>query len=242
MSDIYLSIRVYEDTTPFDLLMLISLEGFRQPKSLVSSTASKCLYVTERNTGILCIWKITIEDHRKTKWLCNLTDALELTVSSEGHVVVLQYDQTHDKYFLSIYGSDALLIRKIFLPNDIYHPWKAILKPNQQVLTVHWRVEKIDDANYRNTGVISLVMSTGQIIDQIDIKDTALRTENDGVRWPLDLNAARVNDFDLNNAKCMCAEPHFGGTRRGSEAIVSSLIVPFFYKQFVLKDIEANPL
>src|SRR6218665_553520 len=220
--------------------MLISLEGFRQPKSLVSSTASKCLYVTERNTGLLCIWKITIEDHRKTKWLCNLTDALELTVSSEGHVVVLQYDQTHDKYFLSIYGSDALLIRKIFLPNDIYHPWKAILKPNQQVLTVHWRVEKIDDANYRNTGVISLVMSTGQIIDQIDIKDTALRTENDGVRWPLDLNDARINDFDLNNAKCMVSRQLVYGHFVYDTSSTDISSTDIWYTMIFLAEIEAG--
>lgn len=168
----YVSIGVYENTTPFDLLLLLPLEEIKAPSGLVSSVASECLYFMDIKTS--CIWKITIEDYRVTKWLCNLnTPSGLLTVSNDGQVVVLQHGQWLTDNCLDIYGSDAVFIRRIYLSNDIYLPLNAIMKPNGQFVIVHWGDMRTKDMNQSDVfQVASLVTSAGQIIDQAHSTET----------------------------------------------------------------------
>lgn len=106
------SIRVFEDTAPFDLLMLIPLDEIGIPCDLKLSAASQCLYVVDLNSS--CIWKITLEDdHQVTKWLCSLKRVLGIVVTSDGRVVVLHVDETSSEQSVEIYGSDAVSIRTV---------------------------------------------------------------------------------------------------------------------------------
>lgn len=202
LSDFFVSIRIYEGTTPFDLLMLIHLEEIiKNPWYLASSAASECLYLTGFNSS--CIWKIALEDHKVTKWRCDLKSPGPVTVSTDGQVVVLQEDQTYNKHILNIYGLDAVLIRTIDLSDDIYYPLRAILKPNGQFIVVH-RINMT--TRYINKTkfilAISLVTTNGQIINQVYvIKDVFMNSANDGICWSLISDAAEINDFDINNSE-----------------------------------------
>src|SRR6218665_1516651 len=76
------SMRVYEDTPPFDLIMLTTFEEVNHFRYFGFDAATGCFYIL--NSASSCIWKFTIEDHKLTKWLCNLVQPISLTVSTDG--------------------------------------------------------------------------------------------------------------------------------------------------------------
>ena len=110
------SIRVYEETPPFDLLMLIPLEEVAPFLECAFDAALNCIYILDLNLS--CIWKFTVEDHKLTKWLCNLVQPIRVTVSTDGQVVVLRHE-LDTSIELDVYASNSAFIRKIVLPNDI---------------------------------------------------------------------------------------------------------------------------
>lgn len=109
------SMRIYEDTPPFDLIMLTTVEEVNQFRYFGFDAASSCFYIL--NSASSCIWKFTIEDHKLTKWLCNLVQPISLTVSTDGQVVVLRDGEASTE--LEIYGPNATLVRRNAMPYNI---------------------------------------------------------------------------------------------------------------------------
>ena len=196
------SIRIYENTVPFDLLMLIPLEEIVYPRVIVSSPTSECLYVTDLHSP--CIWKLTIEGP-VTKWICSRARKLSVTVATNGQVVVLQFNDSFVDTFVEILTSDGVLIRTINLQNDLWIQ-HAILKPNGQlVIVVH---SSANSANGSVTWSISLVTNNGQIIDHVTITDENYFYTKTVSCWSLDLTVAHVNDSDLKSYSECFASKH----------------------------------
>ena len=197
------SIRVYEDTVPFDLLMLITLEETAHPRHLVLNPSSDCLYVANPS----CIWKITTEG-QVIKWICrpNLTSIMGVTVATDGEVVVLQRNKTYLEQFFEIFTSDAIFIRRIYLPNYVWTRY-AILKPDGQLIIVH---ETRDDVSVFYS--ISLAANNGQIIHVGLINLTSEgyfpnRRNRTPLCWSIDLEVAHVNSYDVASiSECFAVE------------------------------------
>lgn len=189
------SIRVYQYSTPFDLQMIISLDKINSLFDLASSSASECLYVADLNTS--CIWKIDIDYHVVTKWICNLKYILGITVSNDGEVVVLQSDEMSKKTYLEVYGSDAIFIRRVDLSPAINKPRRAIIKPDGQFIIVE-RLERDE----RYCLVITLLSMNGQIHGQAIVTGRGRYFE--GMCWSFDTDAIRVNELDIMyNSECI---------------------------------------
>lgn len=118
------SIRVYDSTAPFDLLMLIPVEEVSLASYPVSGITFEYIYVADFISA--CIWKITLHDHQVRKWLCNLKSFLAVTITLNGQVVVLHRNETSGNKFVEIYGSDAVLILAMDVTNDL-NPLNGIL-------------------------------------------------------------------------------------------------------------------
>lgn len=124
------SIRVYDDTLPFDLLYLILIEEVNRAEQFVADATLNCFYILDSP----CIWKFTIRDQKLTKWLSDLVDPISLTVSTDGQLVVLRRDETWIE--LEIYESDGSFARRIRLFNSsdnklrpIYRTFSSINDP-----------------------------------------------------------------------------------------------------------------
>ena len=96
--------------------MLIPLGEVTSSWESASDAALNCIYILDLNLS--CIWKFTIEDHKLTKWLCNLVQPISVTVSTDGQVVVLRHE-LDTSIELDIYASNSAFIRKSVVTNDI---------------------------------------------------------------------------------------------------------------------------
>lgn len=123
------SIRVYDDIIPFDLTMLIPMEIIREPRDFVFSPMLKHLYVVDSDP--FCVWKITLGDHKVTKWLSDVGSYFTLSVSSDDEVLLLRPG------VLEIYGPDAVLRRRITFSGTFYSLLEVIPKSNEQFIIVH---------------------------------------------------------------------------------------------------------
>lgn len=148
------SIRVFDDTTPFDLVMLILFEQMHNVSLIAPSTASNCLYFADDQSS--CIWRLSLEDHQVTKWFCSPVLLWGFTVSTDGQVVVVQGNETYMATFLEIYSSDAVLIRRIELL-DIWVPITRILEP---------------DNLWHHVSIINLVAAIGRVIGPVNATGT----------------------------------------------------------------------
>lgn len=214
--DAITSIRVYETTTPFDLLMVIPLEEIYRPRYLVSSAASECLYVTDGYSE--CIWNITIEG-QATKWLCslcNLTYTFGVTVSTDGQVVVLRgrlYKRTLTQ-FVEIYTPNAVFIRRIHLSNHVITD-NAILKPDGQLIIVYV-------SSYRNlyvTWVISLVNTNGEVISHVNLTSYY----SNETCWSFGSDATQLNDSVVRYKSYCTTHP------RNAYLLLEGNIIPLFW-------------
>lgn len=213
------SVRVYDIKAPLDLLMLMTLDEINDPRNFVPSVTSECLYVTDFNSS--CIWKITIEDLQLTKWLCNLKRPMGVTVTTDGQVVVAQYDPMSDKQFLDIYGSDAVLVHRLYLSNDFCKPGEAILTPDGQFITIY----RSHTWGWNYTLVISLATIDGKIISQVNVTGNGFNSSSDELCWSFHSNDAEVNDFEYK-----------------SECIVTHHFTQHFNIMMMLEDFTSNAI
>src|SRR5688572_16452820 len=99
-------IRVYEDAIGFRFMGDIELHGTYYPWGIVYSNESKCVYISDYSDEKYsqCIWVMTTTgEHRLTRWLTNVTDPNPLSLSNEGHLLVLRESQS----ILEIYSLNA---------------------------------------------------------------------------------------------------------------------------------------
>lgn len=111
------SIRVHDDSPPFDLLMLTLLEGVYPSVHYASDAVENCIYILD--FALSCLWRFTTEDHQVTEWLSNIIHPISVTVSTKfnGQVIVLRHGEI--PYELEFYGPNAALVRRIVLSGSI---------------------------------------------------------------------------------------------------------------------------
>ena len=161
------SIRVYEDTPPFDLLMVIPIEEVSQSRRLASDFASNCLYILD--SDLSCIWKLTIEDNNKlSKWVCGLIKPMSLTASTDGQVVVLRNGRTSSE--LDIYEPKGSLVRTVVMSNIVGFPFRFIrIGITDTFIVVSSSNEIGKRFNGSTTIWLSLVSSNGEIVSHMHV-------------------------------------------------------------------------
>src|SRR6218665_389787 len=107
------SIRIYEDTPPFDFLILKLIEEVNEPWGCAFDAELGCLYISDETN----IWKFTIGDHKLTKWLSYGVRPYGVTVFTDGQVAAIRSHETSAD--LEIYGSNSVFIRRITLSKNV---------------------------------------------------------------------------------------------------------------------------
>ena len=130
------SLHVYGDREPFALQKSIQINEVQDPEDLAYSNSSNCLYITDK--GEQCIWKIDLRNDQVTKWLRQISQPYRLSVSTEGHVLILK--ESNSFWYIEIYRSDAVLQRRLQLPNEILEPQHAILSSTGDFIIAHFTV------------------------------------------------------------------------------------------------------
>src|SRR6218665_1328542 len=116
-------IRVLEDQSPFRLRRSMNIKQIIVPMDIGSSEKLNCLYVSD-SLG-QCIWKITKEkgdEYKVMKWLTTSHQPYTISVSIDGKLLMVNPYSP----FLTIYGSNAAIVRSIQLPTDIERPIHAV--------------------------------------------------------------------------------------------------------------------
>ena len=147
------SLRVYEDQEPFALQKIINIDDVKNPEDLAYSNRSNCLYITDGSET--CIWKFDLSNDRLTKWLLQISEPYTLSVSTEGHVLILKESQ------LELYGPDAYLLHRIQLSNEVRQPKHAIQTSTGDFIILHRMLSSSSDL-----WVVSKVSSDGQVINR----------------------------------------------------------------------------
>ena len=110
-------IRVYENQIGFAFIEGILLEGGRG-NDIIYSNESKNVYISDFEGN--CIWVLTtLGKHRTRRWLDHLTKPDTLSLSNEGHLLVLRDWKFDRSAQLEIYSLNATLIRLLPLPDDV---------------------------------------------------------------------------------------------------------------------------
>lgn len=111
-------IKVYEDQIGFRYITDIVLSGTNSPYDIVYSDETKSVYISDTSLRDGCIWVMsTLGGNRLTKWLTNVTYPFTLSLSSEGHHLLVLRGLTFRQ--LEIYTLRASLVRRLQLPPEI---------------------------------------------------------------------------------------------------------------------------
>src|SRR5688572_8609749 len=124
---------IFEDRNPFQVYKNVQLREISDFQHVVSSDKFKCLYISEWQKK--CIWKLNADDCRVSQWLPIVSGPITLSVSNDGHLLLLRDDGQMTK--LEIYGSDAKIIRSISVSSDITSPVHVIQESNGQFIIIH---------------------------------------------------------------------------------------------------------
>lgn len=175
-------ISVYEDQNAFRLKAEIHANDIKSAVDIVASEKSKCLYVTDSINN--CIWKVTVDDHKVTRWLSDVEEPFTLSVTSDDHILKL-CDGGHGCR-LAMYGTDASTKGILTLSDCIQYPLHAVQKPSGQFIIMH-------KASAGNVGpvIISQLTNDGRITRQYHLPDIG-QCENYPWHIYLDLEKDRL--------------------------------------------------
>ena len=152
-------IRVYENQIDFRFIRDITLSGTHYPNDIIYSDKSKNVYISDSEDK--CVWVMTTtEEHRLTKWLNNVTFPNTLSLSNEGHLLVLRHGESDVPNQLEIYSLEATLIRALHLPKNVADPLHVVQMSTGEFIVSH-RLEGT------LTGTLSQLTNNGQLIRQI---------------------------------------------------------------------------
>ena len=111
---------VYENRIGFRFVTYkyITLNSISYQDDIVYNIKSKCLYISDSTRR--CIWLMTTTgEPQLTEWLTTLTRICTISLSNEGHLLVLRESQT---IIMEVYSLNATLIRTLNLPQDVKDP------------------------------------------------------------------------------------------------------------------------
>jgi hypothetical protein len=92
------------------------------------------LYVADWVSG--CVWKVKT-DHKVDKWLEGVGSVWSLSVTSEGHIVVLVRGGGRGRGRVDIYDTDGVKLSSLQLPPDIEAPWHVVQTVNKSFIVCH---------------------------------------------------------------------------------------------------------
>lgn len=133
------AISVFDDECNTICPKKIEIKEIEYPTGIGSSEKEKCLYVSDYFKK--CVWKIIIGtdvEHKIIKWLTTEHKPSTLSISSDGHLLMINESST----ILMIYGSDSELIQSIQLPKEVEKPIHAVENSNGNYLIVYRCGEK----------------------------------------------------------------------------------------------------
>lgn len=195
------TIDIIEDQPPFQLVKKVECKDIRNCRDIVSTDKLNCLFVSD--TWNRCILKVSVDDYRVTRWLSKVGESFTLSVSSDGHLLVLRDGQPSSK--LEIYGLDAKLIRSVILSTDIVCPVHVTQIQSEQFFVIH----RLRDAN-SGSWVVSQISSDGMITNQFNAKKESgltlcscdMSVDSDNQRlFVADSESQNVVELDLNSLR-----------------------------------------
>lgn len=140
-----------------------------------------------------------------TRWLSRVGESFTLSMSSDGHLLVLKDSQPSSK--LEIYGLDAKLIRSVTLCTDIASPVHVTQSQSEQFVIIH----RLRDAN-NGPWVVSQISSDGMVTHQFNPTEESgqtlcprdLSVDSDNLRlFVVDSESQNVIELDLNSLRCI---------------------------------------
>lgn len=181
----------------------VECKDIRNCRDIVPSEKLNCLFVSD--TWNRCILKVTVGDYRVTQWLSKVGESFTLSMSSDGHLLVLRDSQPSSK--LEIYGLDAKLIRSATLCPDIASPVHVTQILSEQFVVIH----RLKDAN-SGPWVVSQISSDGMVTHQFNPREESglalcprdLSVDSDNQRlFVVDSESENVVELELNSLRCI---------------------------------------
>lgn len=188
-------IQVYEDRLGFRFTRNITISDTNWPNDIVYSNESKRVYISDYHEK--CIWVMTTTGvHRLTKWLHNVTAPNTLSLTKEGHLLVLRQSQSISQDSLEIYSLNATLIRKLSLPQDIKDSRHVVQTLTGNFIVIH----RLNNATH-GTFVISMLTTDGMLIHRFIPRNQSETLNNDEHYLSLDPDNSRLFVADYDNQR-----------------------------------------
>lgn len=177
------TIRTYEGSIPYDLLMITLAEEMEFPNHMVGIENKSALYVSDWGMG--CIWKIDLRTHKIYRWLNKSSNGLSVT--NDNHLLLLR----RWSWFLDIYNEDAQLVRSISLPYDFRAPFNKLTVQisNGDFIITH-------NMGGRLWKFVSFLSTDGKIITQFSL--TAIKSSSHAQAF-LDTHSNNLIVVELTN-------------------------------------------
>lgn len=170
------TISVYNsEQQPFTQLRSIHVNGMKDPTDMAASVNSNCLYVADWVSR--CVWRVRA-DHKVDKWIDGV-NALGLSVTSEGHLVILIVTDLQGSRAnvtcrgrVEVYGVDKLKLTVLKLPHDVGNPWRALQTSANTFIVSHgteWTaLHRVVEVNNEGSIVTSHGGPRGNGMGQLD--------------------------------------------------------------------------
>jgi hypothetical protein len=109
------TIYVYTTQPSYTELAKVHVNGLQTSVDIAACSINSCLYVAD--SGSECVWKVKIDEVKVDKWLKGVRTAQSISVTSEGHIVVLILSVPQSR--VDIYDTDAVKLSSLQLPCTI---------------------------------------------------------------------------------------------------------------------------
>jgi len=166
--DSKVTLRAYEDISPYDLLWITTTEEVIQPSEMGGiESPTTVIYVSDH--ACECIWKIDIDNNRVSRFLSYLDRYNRFSVTSDNHILLVRSFRYPNR--LEIYDQQANLIREIPISNTFVGLLTAIQKPSGDFIVSHGLKKSTSFLGpKRELSIISLLSISGEIIEQFTLK------------------------------------------------------------------------
>lgn len=184
-------IKVYENQIGFRFIRDIELNGTNWPNDIIYSNKSRNVYISDYEKSCIWVMTTTTGEHRLTKWLDNVTEPNTLSLTREGHLLILRQGDLVNH--LEIYTLNATLIRRLQLSKKIRDPRHVVQTSNGNFIISH-KLNSLSPLSW----VISQLTNDARII-----KSVIPRNESERLSYPghltLDTDSDRLFVADYYN-------------------------------------------
>jgi hypothetical protein len=126
-------IYVYTIRQPYTKLANIHIDGIENLQDIAACSINSCLYVADLvSSGV---WKAKT-DYKFDPWKAEVKNVRSLSVTSEGHVVVLVLSEPNARK-VYIFDSNGDELSTIQLPDNILNPYYAVQAVDKSLIFCH---------------------------------------------------------------------------------------------------------